>query len=511
MPAISATNPILDQPPTFPSDEAPEPSPFERIERDIRALERQKMSRVYLQSSKREHPSTCSAVGSPEKHLPPVPRAQDFWDDEQQRSGAGTKVPEPRYSIGPEKIWSIGSGELDDAQDGHVEKSIAKAMSKEEPNNRSRKASHTLGFFREGLPDEKTKRKGAKGATQAQPEPNAERPGRTGTSSDVISEDPVESLKPQVPPVRSPPKREVPPVTSRRPTPPPEPTTQSDQATDITSPTRDTKPQATPAALHPPSPAPSNDEPTSRAGNQSPTDRPQSPASSKGRAQHDEGDESGEEKISSAFFLPHQDPERPMGEERSTPDDLQPVTGHVKLRGQERSTWLVKAGEPEPEDHTPPPTPPSSQSGHPGRRSSFVSNRDTAKVCEEIVVVDEPEKTLPSSEKAVSHPTLLYHENYQIQEGDQRPAKQPLEAIELIPYNHQVGGHTPLWRFSKRAVCKKLNNRENEFYETVEHFHRDLLPFLPRYVVFRHSILYRDPFCTPERGGGCLNALILSW
>jgi hypothetical protein len=60
--------------------------------------------------------------------------------------------------------------------------------------------------------------------------------------------------------------------------------------------------------------------------------------------------------------------------------------------------------------------------------------------------------------------------------------KQPLDAIELIPYRHQVGGHTTMWRFSKRAVCKQLNNRENEFYEKVERFHPKLLQFLPRYV-----------------------------
>ncbi|EGR44570.1 uncharacterized protein TRIREDRAFT_70076, partial [Trichoderma reesei QM6a] len=52
---------------------------------------------------------------------------------------------------------------------------------------------------------------------------------------------------------------------------------------------------------------------------------------------------------------------------------------------------------------------------------------------------------------------------------------------ELIPYKHQVGGHNTLWRFSRRAVCKQLSNRENEFYETIERYHRDLLPFLPRY------------------------------
>jgi hypothetical protein len=55
-----------------------------------------------------------------------------------------------------------------------------------------------------------------------------------------------------------------------------------------------------------------------------------------------------------------------------------------------------------------------------------------------------------------------------------------LDAIELIPYKHQVGGHTTLWRFSRRAVCKQLNNRENEFYEKIEKYHRDLLAFLPR-------------------------------
>lgn len=60
-------------------------------------------------------------------------------------------------------------------------------------------------------------------------------------------------------------------------------------------------------------------------------------------------------------------------------------------------------------------------------------------------------------------------------------SKAPKEAIELIPYKHQVGGHTTLWRFSRRAVCKQLNNRENEFYETVEHHHPALLKFMPRY------------------------------
>lgn len=58
----------------------------------------------------------------------------------------------------------------------------------------------------------------------------------------------------------------------------------------------------------------------------------------------------------------------------------------------------------------------------------------------------------------------------------------PLSAVELKPYNHQVGGHTTVFRFSRRAVCKSLSNRENEFYENVERRHPELLKFLPRCV-----------------------------
>lgn len=56
----------------------------------------------------------------------------------------------------------------------------------------------------------------------------------------------------------------------------------------------------------------------------------------------------------------------------------------------------------------------------------------------------------------------------------------PIGAVELKPYSHQVGGHTTVFRFSKRAICKQLSNRENEFYEVVERVHPELLKFLPR-------------------------------
>lgn len=63
-----------------------------------------------------------------------------------------------------------------------------------------------------------------------------------------------------------------------------------------------------------------------------------------------------------------------------------------------------------------------------------------------------------------------------------RRASAPIRAVELKPYNHQVGGHSTVFRFSRRAVCKQLSNRENEFYEVVEREHSELLRFLPRYA-----------------------------
>jgi inositol-hexakisphosphate 5-kinase len=58
----------------------------------------------------------------------------------------------------------------------------------------------------------------------------------------------------------------------------------------------------------------------------------------------------------------------------------------------------------------------------------------------------------------------------------------PKGAVLLEPYSHQVGGHSTIFRFSRRAVCKQLNNRENEFYERIEQRHPDMLRFLPRFV-----------------------------
>lgn len=55
-------------------------------------------------------------------------------------------------------------------------------------------------------------------------------------------------------------------------------------------------------------------------------------------------------------------------------------------------------------------------------------------------------------------------------------------AVELTPFNNKVGGHTAIFRFSHRAVCKALVNRENTWYETVELNHEDILRFMPKYI-----------------------------
>ncbi|KAG2152874.1 SAICAR synthase-like protein [Suillus clintonianus] len=57
-----------------------------------------------------------------------------------------------------------------------------------------------------------------------------------------------------------------------------------------------------------------------------------------------------------------------------------------------------------------------------------------------------------------------------------------LPHIPLRPFHNQVGGHSAIYRFTKRAVCKPLVSRENQFYEAVEREAPPLLGFIPRYL-----------------------------
>ncbi|BFZ58983.1 inositol polyphosphate kinase kcs1 [Savitreella phatthalungensis] len=69
--------------------------------------------------------------------------------------------------------------------------------------------------------------------------------------------------------------------------------------------------------------------------------------------------------------------------------------------------------------------------------------------------------------------------------------------VSLKPYKHQVGGHNPIFRFSERAVCKPLANKENEFYENIEMHHPELLPFMPRYIGVL-NVTHRDHVDQPS-------------
>ncbi|KAI4718548.1 SAICAR synthase-like protein [Aureobasidium sp. EXF-10727] len=101
---------------------------------------------------------------------------------------------------------------------------------------------------------------------------------------------------------------------------------------------------------------------------------------------------------------------------------------------------------------------------------------------------DEEDFTPTPTNKSALHKRPLPHR----QPSETQTQPPPLGAVELKPYNHQVGGHSTVYSFSRQAVCKQLNSKENEFYETVEQYHPDLLDFLPRYIGVL-NVTYKKP------------------
>ncbi|KAI6164967.1 hypothetical protein EDD17DRAFT_1802620 [Pisolithus thermaeus] len=61
-------------------------------------------------------------------------------------------------------------------------------------------------------------------------------------------------------------------------------------------------------------------------------------------------------------------------------------------------------------------------------------------------------------------------------------SQESLPHIPLRPFRNQVGGHSAIYKFTKRALCKPLVSRENQFYEAVEQEAPPLLAFIPRYL-----------------------------
>lgn len=389
------------------------------------------------------------------------------------------RKPEHRVSTtGPEKVWSIGSEDFSNAQDGQVEKSIAEVLAGVEPNARSRKASHSLRFFKEGLPEEKLKRRDSRLGPK----------DKLSATDDVLQngglrvEDPTRSLQPSPGP-----SGELPGLLTRTKTFPPASTSSQHSDAGLAD-YFETRPEhkgyddlKSPFEPDAETLQPLEDYTTLN------TDTEEQETASDTAVEDvagEDGELSGEEKISSAVFVPHkglQDVPEHSDEAESDQD------AHVKpyQKSEDGSSWLVKADEPEADD------PGSPDSAGSDKADEAVHHRREAELS--VIGSEPPTRAIPipptSNEldpapKKASKSADLASPGHEEHVHDHRvaPEQQPLDAIELVPYRHQVGGHTTVWRFSKKAVCKQLNNRENEFYEQIERYHRDLLPFLPRYA-----------------------------
>lgn len=390
-------------------------------------------------------------------------------------SPARPRKPDQRLSMGPEKVWSIGSDDLNNDQDGQVEKSIAEVLAGVEPNARSRKASHSLRFFKEGLPEEKLKRRDSR---------LAPREKFLATDDAVLDRqrgglhggDQLRSLQP------SPGQTEEIPGRFTRTRTFPLQSTESQhhdaEAPDYFQLHSGDRGHATPQT-------PSEQE-SVVAEKQPATGYPtieedEEPHEGGSEVAVEDAELSGEEKISSAVFVPHK---APQGVPESPAEDEEVFDAPVKpsqRKNGDGASWLVKADEPEADEPGPSDINEEDQAHDASNQmhgaGHFANGVERSNQPSSLPVINI------DNQQGVVNPPQPASSGYEEQAQDPQPApEQPRDAIELIPYRHQVGGHTTLWRFSKRAVCKQLNNRENEFYEKIERYHRDLLPFLPRYV-----------------------------
>ncbi|KFZ12251.1 hypothetical protein V501_04316, partial [Pseudogymnoascus sp. VKM F-4519 (FW-2642)] len=442
------------------------------------------------------------------------------WRDGQRMPGAGM-------------AWSIGDEALSPGEDGQVEKSITQALAGETHNSRSRKSSHSVRLFKEGLPEESARRSrlrdekgaGGEGAGEAQMKGEEKLSPIAGSTEQTPAEDVSGSYfdLPIVEPTSTAPS------TSRHHTVAGRMSRANTTGKSDESPRRPERQNTLPAQLlddlrsrHNLTPAAtkgssfSNSIPITDSERQStadlsisvPSDDSTAPATSgdeKPRTESPNSDEeSSEEKISSALFVPHQSSREPGDESpQNTPPCREPLKDR-RERGEEER-WLVEhevAPHEVEKEVSPAKLSPELVSPRSRTASGFFSQTSgntlsssdasypSAKGEEQVPVTQEQgedvDVTPTERRPSLQDYTVKTRERAPTQDSAQQQpspkAAGPLEAIELIPYKHQVGGHTTLWRFSKRAVCKQLNNRENQFYETVEHYHPALLKFMPRYI-----------------------------
>lgn len=208
------------------------------------------------------------------------------------------------------------------------------------------------------------------------------------------------------------------------------------------------------------------------------------------------------EQISSALYFPHQGPSpdtledvnvENIGQFEDSPDDAEPLESatlstqsldsengseNVDITLQSRNSSRYLHGDLH-NSRIPPKQPPFTKRIETGissaSESEYESFDDSARSAagEYSSLTDEAERTPNATPIPNPLPKARARKS-------RRDPTAPIGAVELKPYSHQVGGHTTVFRFSKRAICKQLSNRENEFYEVVEREHPELLKFLPR-------------------------------
>lgn len=433
------------------------------------------------------------------------------------------------HGVAAEKAWSIGEQGPGDVPEGQVEKSIAEALAGIEPNSRSRKASHSLRFFKEGLPEDKQRKRGAKDNGRSKDRsPQAKGlassslggPGydnRAGESPNNSGTKFLESEESDKKPFNEN-SQDIPfwgeasqSLTTDYPDRAKSDADQADGATlyheggqsaipqqqlrctqrQLKLPPRSERSLSASSDPHPTkiqSPTKLKTSTRSSSGDQSPV---------KGRS---EDEDSGEEQISSALFVPHQ------SSHGRSDSDLPEIISYRDIESDRRSgsmepeQWLVQHQIPGDIGKT------DDEESVTGDQSPMLADRGTEhgvsdyfprlsrkeaqiETLSDVEPIPTGEESSPANDPEITptgkdEPGHFMSKHRKSHLHNHQLAKAPLEAIELIPYRHQVGGHTTLWRFSKRAVCKKLNNRENEFYETVEKYHPKLLKFMPRCVYF---------------------------
>ncbi|KAH8601397.1 hypothetical protein B0O99DRAFT_502435 [Bisporella sp. PMI_857] len=431
-------------------------------------------------------------------------------------------------AVHTEKAWSIGV-DNDEEHGGQVEKAVRAAMAGARPSNRSRKASHALGFFKESLHEDESKQRENKGKAQSKTETSKSKPDNPKHQTFPISHDKsglsprIESdLRTPVSPVYRQTLTSLPSTSQKGYFDLPHEVAEANEVDEMKVLPKELLAEIrkhhnlTPGATKGSSfsrsiPVMQSERLVSKGNDKESVDKPIDSGQPENEsnpglngsihpANMDGVDEPEEQQIffSSALFVPHQ-PFKELSDAsqnvtRPSLKDQRASLSHQWLEEYEIPTREVDKKYLKKEDKTGP----SPSATHPRPEFSpdesrfFLEPQDISdasrgsKEKDYMITLDEEppitdEFDITPTGSVVGPDEWPGGYNHFVPE-DEPGQNRPLDAIELVPYRHQVGGHTKIWRFSKRAVCKKLNNRENAFYEKVERYHPELLDFMPRYI-----------------------------